>query len=295
MNVPPGPRGPATFGFFGLGSGGNRLDFLAATARAYGPISSFRMLNKRVCIVEYPILVEDIMVRRQRSFGPGSGRMLLRELLGNGLGYERGTATPSTRRMIQPAFHRAQIASYAEAMKREAERAADAWLTRASIDVRSEVRRLTLAIVGSALFGADMHQSAGAVAAVVARVMKKFTRLMLLSVIFEPVFRAYRQAFPHAQRLVFGSERQELERIIAPIIEQRRATGGRDILSLLLIARDESGCAQRRRHSQRSRLARACGPRNDGNGAHLGVVSPRHTSACRSKTRSGTGHGARRP
>jgi cytochrome P450 len=241
MNLPPGPRGSATLGFFGIGSGGSRLRFLAATARAYGPISSFRVLNKRVCLVEDPALIEEILVRRQHGFGPGTGRMLLRELLGNALVTSEEPLHRQRRRMMQPAFHRAQIASYAEVMTREAGHAADAWSTRPVIDVGSQVRRLTLAVVGSALFGADMHQSAGPLAAVVARVVKKFTPLMLLNVLSEPLFRAYRTEFSGAPRLIFGSEREELEQIIAPLIARRRATRGNDILSLLLVARDESG------------------------------------------------------
>jgi cytochrome P450 len=243
MTVPPGPRGRATLGFFGIGSRGTRLDFLAATARQYGPISSFRVLSKRVCIVDDPALVEEILVRRQHGFARGSARMVLRELLGNSLVTSEEPLHRQRRRVMQPAFHRGQIASYAEAMTYEARRAADAWALRASIDVGSEMRRLALAVVGSALFGADMHESAGAVADVVAQVVKKSTLLVLLSVLVEPVFRAYRQALPRAPRLVFGNERRELERVIAPIIAQRRVTLGRDILSLLLTERDEHGGA----------------------------------------------------
>jgi cytochrome P450 len=241
MNLPPGPRGAATLGFFGLAPGRTRLDFLLATARQYGPISSFRVLNKRICVVDDPTIVEDILVRRQHCFARGSARVLLRELLGNGLVTSEEPLHRQRRRMMQPAFHRAQIASYAEAMKHEARRAGDAWSMCARIDLSDEMRRLTLGVVGSALFGADMHQSAGAVAAVVARVVKKSTWLVLLSVLLEPVFAAYRRGFPHAPRLVFGNERLELERILAPIISRHRGKGGRDILSLLLAERDERG------------------------------------------------------
>jgi cytochrome P450 len=243
MTMPPGPRGWETLGFFGGGSAGGILAFLANTSRRYGPVSGFRVLNARIYVIDEPALIDEILVRRQHSFVRDTGATLLRELVGDGLLTSEEPRHRERRRMLQPAFHRAHIAAYAGAMVAEAARTADEWATRSSIDVGVEMRRLTLSVVGSALFGADMRASADAVAAVLARVTRKVAGIAALLAFCEPLLLAYRRRFPHGPSLLFGPERRELEKVIAPIVAQRRVCGGRDIVSLLLAERDERGAA----------------------------------------------------
>jgi cytochrome P450 len=64
-----------------------------------------------------------------------------------------------------------------------------------------------------------------------------------LLVFCEPLLTAYRRRFPTGPSVFFRSERRRLEAVIAPIVAQRRAAGGRDIVSLLLTERDERGAA----------------------------------------------------
>lgn len=62
-----------------------------------------------------------------------------------------------------------------------------------------------------------------------------------LFALIEPMVVAYRRTFPKGPSLFFRRERDELERVIAPIIKERHGSGGKDMLSLLLNMRDESG------------------------------------------------------
>jgi cytochrome P450 len=247
MVMPPGPRGWATLGFFGAGSAAGILSFLTETSRRYGPVAGFRMLNARIYIIDEPALIEEILVRRQHSFVRDTGATLLRELVGDGLVTSEEPRHRERRRMLQPAFHRGQIATYAGTMVSESVRLADDWAARLSggegIDIGLEMRRLTLAVVGSALFGADMHATADGVAAVLRRVAKKAAFIAPLLALCEPLILAYRRRFPAGPSLFFRAERRELEAIIAPIVARRRAAGGRDIVSLLLAERDERGAA----------------------------------------------------
>jgi cytochrome P450 len=243
MTMPPGPRGFQTLGFFGGGSARGVLEFLFETSRRYGPVSGFRVLGTRIYIVDEPALIEEILVRQQHRFVRDTGATLLRELVGDGLVTSEEPQHRIRRRMLQPAFHRAQIAVYARAMVDESARLADEWAAQPSIDMHAAMRRLTLAIVGAALFGADMHDSADIVAAVLGRVLAKGAFVAPLLALFEPLAIAYRRRFASGPSLFFGSERRELERIIAPIVAQRRSAGGSDIVSLLLAQRDERGAA----------------------------------------------------
>ncbi len=243
MMMPPGPRGWATFGFLGRGSVGGVLAFLIESSRRYGPVCGFTLLGKRIYIIDEPALIEEILVRRQHKFVRDTGATLLRELVGDGLLTSEEPRHRERRRMLQPAFHRAQIAVYSGAMVDEAARMAHSWSGRATIDVGAEMRRLTLAVVGSALFGADLRAAADGVAGVLDRVIRKSVLVAPAMALGEPLVRAYRRHLPNAPSLFFRSERRELDGIIAPIVARRRIAGGRDIVSLLLAERDERGAA----------------------------------------------------
>jgi cytochrome P450 len=242
MKMPPGPRGWNTLGFLRPSADGV-IGFLLGTSRRYGPVAGFRVLGARVYIVDEPALIEEILVRRQHEFVRDTGATLLRELVGDGLVTSEEPRHRERRRMLQPAFHRAQIATYAHSMVSETVHLADGWAARSSIDIAAEMRRLTLAVVGTALFGADMGQRADDVAGVLGRVIKKASLIAPLLALGEPLVAAYRRRFPRRPSLFFRRERRDLEAIIAPIVAQRRADGGRDIVSLLLTERDERGAA----------------------------------------------------
>ncbi len=239
----PGPRGWQTLGFFGGGSAGGVLAFLTDVSRRYGPVAGFRLFNARIFIVDEPDLIEEILVRRQHEFVRDTGATLLRELVGDGLLTSDEPRHRERKRMLAPAFHRAQIAGYATTMVAHASRLADEWTGSPSIEIGTEMRRLTLGIVGAALFGADMQTAADAVAVVLRRVAKRAAIIAPLLALCEPLVLAYRRRFPAGPSLFFGAERRALEAVIAPIVAQRRVAGGRDIVSLLLDQRDEHGAA----------------------------------------------------
>jgi len=239
MTAPPGPRGRETLGFFGRSPERNTLTFLRDTARRYGPISSFRILHKHIFVVDDAELIKEILVTRQHSFVRDTGATLLRELLGDSLITREEPLHRERRRVLQPAFHREQIAHYAEIMNAETARFAGELKDGETLDIREAMRRLTLAIAGIALFGTDCRESAAQVSQVVQRITAKSRWVAPALVLLEPFFLAYRRWFPKGPSLLFYRERKELERIIAPILEQRRGQGTKDILSLILNARNE--------------------------------------------------------
>jgi cytochrome P450 len=241
VKYPPGPRGRDVLGFFGLRDTAGTLIFLERTARRYGPVSSFRILHKRLYLVDDAELIRDILVTRQHSFERDSGANLLRELIGDGLLTREEPLHRERRRMLQPAFHKEQIATYAQTMVHEASQLSKSWSDGSIIDIRKEMRRLTLGIVGATMFGVDFRDSADAVATVLERVGRKSRWLAPLFTLIEPFVVGYRKRFPHGPSLFFREERTELERVIAPMIEKRRDSGAKDMLSLLLNMRDESG------------------------------------------------------
>jgi cytochrome P450 len=225
MRLPPGPRGLDVLGFLR-----SPLPFLEKMARTYGPVSQFSMLGQRIYLVDDAELIQEVLVTRQHLFDRDNGAVLLRELVGDGLLTRDEPLHRERRRALQPAFHRAQVSSYAGAMAREAAR----WSCAPRFDVTLEMRRLTLSIVGSTLFGADFQGSADQIADVLGRVVRRARWIAPLLPFLETLTKAYRRRWPDGPSLLFARERTELERILKPVIGARRLGHGEDILSLLL-------------------------------------------------------------
>jgi cytochrome P450 len=236
MQPPPGPRGLQVLGFFGRSKAGSTLDFLEQTARRYGPISSFRILNRRVYMVDDPELIKEILVTRQHSFERDSGRKILQDLVGDSVITREEPQHKERRRILQPAFHREQIAHYARIMVKASEDMSDTWTDGAELDIRAEMRRLTLEIVGASLFGADFTDKAEQVSNVLLRVQTSVRWLAPLITFLEPAMDLYRRLKPHGRSLFFQKERAELDQILRPVLELQKLSpqeGSRSMLNLL--------------------------------------------------------------
>jgi cytochrome P450 len=240
MRHAPGPRGWNSLGFFGRGSAGSTVQFVQTVSRCFGPVASFRLLHKRIYVIDDADLVQELLVARQHEFRRDTGTTLGRELVGEGLLTREEPLHRERRRILQPAFHRDQIASYVEAMAAECNRLSNEWEQKDQFDIRTEMRRVTLAIVGLTLFGTDFRDGAERISAVLQRVLRKAAWLVPAASVFEPLVTTYRRMRPHGRSLFFSVERARLEEIVAPMIAKRRGTDQRDILSLILNQRDDT-------------------------------------------------------
>ena len=234
MTYPRGPRGLETFGFFGRGSASGTLGFIEKTVREYGPVSSFRLLFQRIFVFNDAELIRDVLVTRQHDFERDMGARFLRELVGDSVITRMEPQHRERRRVLQPAFHREQIESYANAMVDLSARAVSEWSRQPEIVVGAEMRKLTLSIVGASLFGADFTSAAAEIAAVLYRVFRKTRYVIPLMTPLRPFLILYRRLFPRGPSIFFSRERRELDRIVMPLIDRRRRESSKDIVSLLL-------------------------------------------------------------
>jgi cytochrome P450 len=232
----PAPPGPDS-GFLGLALAGplrrQRLQTLQRFAAEYGDVVGFRVGRQRFALLNHPDHVEDILVTRARLFRKGRALERAKRLLGEGLLTSEGAFHLRQRRLAQPAFHRQRISGYGDAMIAHAGRTADRWRDGEEIDAGSEMNRLTLTIVGETLLGTDIASDAGGVRGAVTAVLDAFPITMspfaqILERLPLPAMRRYRSA------------QATLDRLVYRIIDQRRSAGDRgDLLSMLLLARDE--------------------------------------------------------
>ncbi len=214
MRVPPGPRGFEVTRFFGNGDFQKTLDFLTQQARVHGPIVSFRLLGRRMYVLDDPALVRDVLVVQQHRFARATGAALLREIVGTSVLTAEEPLHRTRRRMLQPAFHRAHIASYGRVMVEEARTAADALNPNE-----------TLVALG--------------------RAMRAVSRLGPFLEVLPPWVGAVRRRLPLPSNRTFTRARRELRAIVDGLVTRRRERPAAvpDLLELALAARDDDGCS----------------------------------------------------
>ncbi len=232
---PPGPRGGFPLRSL-LAFRRDPLSFLRRVQRAHGDVAAFRFGPRRLYLLSHPDLVRDVFVTHHRNFIKSLALQRARVLLGTGLLTSEGDFHLRQRRMAQPAFHRDRVAALAATMAAYAGRTGDGWSAGREMDIGREMNRLTLAIAGDTLFGADVEGEAEEVARALDAALGMFDRLTNpLGILLD------RLPLPGTIRL--RRARAALDATIYRIIERRRASAEDrgDLLSLLLAARDDEG------------------------------------------------------
>jgi cytochrome P450 len=158
------------------------------------------------------------------------------ESFGSGLLTSEGDLWQRQRRLIQPLFTRKQIAAYSDLMAEEATAVAQRWEARADnggVDVNAEMVRLTLRVVGRAIFGDDVEK-AGDVLDSSFPVLNRHTFRRAMSPVASPA------SWPTPDNRRAARARRALYGIVDELIARRQQTGadGDDLLSRLLQARD---------------------------------------------------------
>jgi cytochrome P450 len=234
---PPGPDSAKTKKFAGQFGQVSRdpLGYFTHCARTYGDITGMRYLLFRVFFINHPDLIEDVLVTNARKFHKGRVLLANKIVFGEGLLTSEDSFWLRQRRLAQPAFHRARIATYAETMVGYAERLLETWRDGEERDLHEEMLRVTLQIVGKTLFDADVARDAQEVG-------KSLELLLELSADFRRSI-LIPSWVPTPGNIRKKRAVKKLDKIIYRIIEERRKSGrdAGDLLSMLLAARDEDG------------------------------------------------------
>src|SRR5206468_585874 len=91
-----------------------------------------------------------------RNFTNREMAFQLREMIGDGLLTIDGEAHRQQRRLVQPAFHKKRVESYAGIMVQYGEEMLKGWRGGESIDVARAVQTVTLRVVARCLFNVDL-------------------------------------------------------------------------------------------------------------------------------------------
>jgi len=234
----PGPKGQWPWGISPLDYG-DPLEVLVRWQREFGDVVRWRMLHIRAYLLSHPDDIETVLLKQSRKFAKGRILEANRETLGKGLLTSEGELWLHQRRLIQPAFRRERVLTYAPTMVARAAQAASRWPLGAEVDIHRELMRLSLEIATETLFGTNLREDAVQVGEALDTLMAANTAPGRLFLLMRRLPSAANRRYTHAVR--------QIERIVYRMIAQRRteqasgAPAQDDLLSRLLAAEDENG------------------------------------------------------
>jgi cytochrome P450 len=231
VNAPQRPPGPRSV--LGIGEAiafrRSPLTYLQGLAASYGDVVHFRLGWKHAFLLNHPDLVHEFLVVHASKQVRGPVMQRGRAIMGDGLLTSEEPLHATQRRLIQPAFHRERIAHHAQVMGEYASKACGRWHDGETIDLRKEMMRLTLDILGKTLFNQRIEEDAGEIADAVTELMS------LVDLVFVPFSQhLMRLPLPGMRRL--KRLRERFDRLIYGLIEDRMRSriDGDDLLSMLL-------------------------------------------------------------
>ena len=233
--LPPGPKGTLLGGNVRQFRTG-LLNFLLETAREYGPLASFRIGPRRVFLASGHDLIEQVLVTDAKHYIKHFGARAFKPVLGNGLATSEGGFWHRQRKLIQPAFLKARVQSYAPAMAELTNQMLDSWTPGKAVQIDYEFGALTSKIALKTLFDLDDPGD-----------RERFSDALklafeLMNARLHRIFKLPLWVPTPANRRLQGAV-AELDRTVQSFIASGRSRQhpGDDLLSRLLVAQHEDG------------------------------------------------------
>jgi len=214
----------------------DRLNFLLRMARA-GDVTALRFGPFTVILFNRPEHVQSILVEHAYDFDKGLAvHKVFRPVIGDGIFSSEGDFHRRQRKLMAPPFQPRHIAGYADIMGHYGEQIQQTWSDGSVVDINHEMTKLTMSIIGKALFDADVFTEADELGAAMSTTLAYVSRG--ISRLFPP---PYSWPLPSSRRTHRAVE--VLRTHIRGFIDERRANPSEriDFLSILLQARDEDG------------------------------------------------------
>ncbi|EMA66075.1 cytochrome P450 [Halorubrum aidingense JCM 13560] len=215
--TPPGPIGDLLFGN-GRQYADDPFSFLQACADSYGDVIRFDLGPRETYLLTNPADIERVLVAdAERYRKPQFGDDAIDTLLGQGLLMSEGETWQRQRRLASPSFHNRRIGALAGTMVEHTRSQIAGWEDGEVVDIQLEIARLTVKIIVSAMFGADITDE---------EVKTVQSELEPLGARFEPDPRRFLipNWVPTRENREFDAAIDTLEAVIDGIVERRRGT-----------------------------------------------------------------------
>lgn len=234
-SVPPVPGVPVL---------GNLLQFrrdrlgLQDLAARTAPFARVQIAHIPAYVITDADLAHQVLADNAADYKKSQSMQYLRPMLGDGLLLSEGTTHKRHRKLLAPAFAPKRLAAYGTTMVDETAAQLARWQNGQRIDLAAEMMEMTLAIAGRTMFGSDVRTDARAIAEGLELGMRSHQAAMELPLPLPPSLERLLPRHRQMQR-----SRELLDEVVYRLIAEGRARGTDrgDVLSILLLARDEEG------------------------------------------------------
>jgi cytochrome P450 family 135 len=236
--LPPGPRAPRAAQ---MAAWLARPLWFAQQCRArYGDTFTVKVEERPWVMLADPAAIREVFTAPADLVHAGDANEILRPMLGpSSVLLLDGPEHMHQRKLMLPAFHGERLARYREIMVEATDRVLDRWPAGASISLRPHAQAITLEVIVRAVFGVCERRAHDALRALLSNVLDRLTRVRRMVLIAA--------AGPNHPRIValFRRELADVDAELHRLIAERRAAPDLaqrdDVLSTLLLARDENG------------------------------------------------------
>ena len=238
MALPPGPRSPSVLQTAGWWL--YPFEVLDDCARRFGDMFTLRFASLgSVVMVSSPELVKQVFTGDPDVLRAGVANEILRPLLGRySMLLLDGEDHMRQRRLCMPPFAGERMAVYGDIVQKSTLAALRSFPVGRPFRLHPSMQAITLDVILHAIFGLDEGPQLGRFASLLLEVFRDPPSFLVLL----PRLRIDAPLSPYR---TFLRARQAIEKEIYKLIHERRRAGDlaerRDILSLLLSARDEAG------------------------------------------------------
>ena len=228
---------------------GHALEFgrdplaLFQRAREHGDVVSIRFGPFRVYVLNSPDAIRQALVGEARKLSKGLNFGRAKRLIGGGLVMAEGEGHQRQRRLMQPAFHRAEIARYAGTMRDVAVPRISGWPDGGRLAFDREMRSITLTVLTRTLLSTDIGAEA-------IDEIERLLRVLLSELVTQGISANVPGLswVPTRSNRRFSAANRRLRTLLTDVIDGYRSRGvgeaeaeegHGDLISILMRARDD--------------------------------------------------------
>ena len=219
-------------------------DFLDECAKAYGDTFTVHFFGfKPLVFLSSPQAIKEIFAADAKQFDAGRGQDILRPLLGsNSLIVLDGDRHKRERKLLLPPFHGAKVKSYGEDICKITEDICCQWAPQQTVVAGEVMPEITLEVILQTVFGLREGDRYEQLKSLLISLLDLTGSPLSSSLLFFKWLQKDWGSWSPWGRVV--RQRQQVYDLLQAEIEERRLQpekSGDDVLSLMLLARDEAG------------------------------------------------------
>ena len=205
-------------------------------AREHGDVVRIRFGPFQFYVLNSPDAIRQALVGQARSLEKGLNFGRAKRLIGNGLVMSEGENHRRQRRLMQPAFHRGEVARYLDTMRDVAVPRISGWPAGGTLALDRELRSITLTVLTRTLLASDIGREA-------VDEIERLLRLLLSELVATGITANVPGLgwVPTRSNRRFNAATRRLRAMLTDIIDGYRAGGvdHGDLMSILMRASDD--------------------------------------------------------